>query len=155
MPLPYGRLVHPQPASHTERNIENCHRMHTRHKHLHDKTLTLPIHEHLPLHASQYKQKTRHPSHLLHKHIIYFNTPRLKTIYLQQRRYTTNFPTDPTYSHYSRHKNKLASYTYIVSRHLVTRGNNKIMRTPPPLISIVDSPQVREHSRATIRTVFG
>ena len=27
-------------------------------QHLHDETLTLPIHEHLQLHASQYKQKT-------------------------------------------------------------------------------------------------
>ena len=26
-------------------------------------------------------------------------------------------------------------YTYIVSRHLATRGNNKILRTPPPHIS--------------------
>ena len=30
--------------------------------HLHDKTLILPIHEHLQLHASQYKQKIQHPS---------------------------------------------------------------------------------------------
>ena len=27
-------------------------------QHLHDETLTLPIHEHLQLHASQYKHKT-------------------------------------------------------------------------------------------------
>ena len=26
-----------------------------------DETLTFPIHEHLQLHASQYKQKTQHP----------------------------------------------------------------------------------------------
>ena len=30
-------------------------------------TLILPIHEHLQLHASQYKQKTQHPSHPLHR----------------------------------------------------------------------------------------
>ena len=30
-------------------------------QHLHDKTLILPIYEHLQLHASQYKQKTQHP----------------------------------------------------------------------------------------------
>ena len=47
-------------------------------QHLHDETLTLPIHEHLHLHASQYKQKTQHPSHPPHKHATYFNTPRLK-----------------------------------------------------------------------------
>ena len=46
--------------------------------HLHDETLTLPIHEHLQLHTSQYKQKTQHPSHPLHKYTTYSNTPRLK-----------------------------------------------------------------------------
>ena len=50
-------------------------------QHLYDETLTLPIHEHLQLHASQYKQKTQHPSHPLHKHTTYFNTPRLKKHY--------------------------------------------------------------------------
>ena len=64
-------------------------------QHLHDETLTLPIHEHLQLHASQYKQKTQHPSHPLHKHTTYFNTPRLKkTTIFNNGRYTTNIPTD-------------------------------------------------------------
>ena len=36
-------------------------------QHLHDETLKLSIHEHLQLHASQYKQKTQHPSHPLQK----------------------------------------------------------------------------------------
>ena len=49
-------------------------------QHLHDETLTLPIHEHLQLHASQYKQKIQHPSHPLHT--TYFNTPRQKKQYL-------------------------------------------------------------------------
>ena len=93
-------------------------------QHLHDETLTLPIHEHLQLHASQYKQKTQHPSHPLHKHTTYFNTPRLK------------------HSHYNRHKNKHAPYTVIhisiASRHLATRGNTKIVRTPPPHIISYD-----------------
>ena len=47
-------------------------------QHMHDETLILSIHEHLLLHASQYKQKTQHPSHPLHKHTTYFNIPRLK-----------------------------------------------------------------------------
>ena len=47
-------------------------------QHLHDETLIFHIHEHLQLHASQYKQKTQHPSYPLHKHTTYFNTPRLK-----------------------------------------------------------------------------
>ena len=78
-------------------------------QHLHDETLTLPIHEHLQLHASQYKQKTQHPSHPLHKHTTYFNTPRhfLTTAATQQ-----TFPPTP-HSHYNRHKNKHVPYTHI------------------------------------------
>ena len=103
-------------------------------QHLHDETLTLPIHEHLQLHASQYKQKTQHPSHPLHKHTTYFNTPRLKkpTIF-NNGRYTTNIPTDPhTVTTTDIKTNMRHIHTSIVSRHLATRGNNKILRTPPP-----------------------
>ena len=65
-------------------------------QHLHDETLILSIHKHLQLYASQYKQKTQHPSHPLHKHTIHFNTPRLKqTTIFNNGRYTTNIPTDP------------------------------------------------------------
>ena len=39
--------------------------------HLHDETPTLPMHEHLQLHGSQYKQKTQHLSHPLHKYTTY------------------------------------------------------------------------------------
>ena len=74
----------------------------TRHKtqdtniqHLHDETLTLPIHEHLQLHASQYKPKTQHPLHPLHKHTTYVNTSSLKPTIFNNDRYTTIIPTDP------------------------------------------------------------
>ena len=50
-------------------------------KHLHHEILIIPIHEHLQLHASQYKHKTQHPSHPFHKHTTYFNTPRRKKHY--------------------------------------------------------------------------
>ena len=73
--------------------------------------LTLLIHKHLQLHASQYKQKTQHPSHLLHKYTTYFNTPRLKTTIFNNGYYTTNIPRDPPHSHYNRHKNKHVPYT--------------------------------------------
>ena len=79
--------------------------------HLHDEILTLPIHKHLQLHASQYKQETQHPSHPLHSHTTYFNYPRLKPTIFNNDRYTPNIPTDP---------------------HTV---NNKKMRTLPPRIS--------------------
>ena len=82
-------------------------------QHLYDETLTLPIHEHLQLHVSQYKQKTQHPSHLLHKHTTYFNTPRLKTHYFHQRPLHNKHSRRPLHPHYNRHKNKHAPYTYI------------------------------------------
>ena len=67
-------------------------------QHLRDETLTLPIYEHLHLHASQYNQKT-HPSHPLHKHTTYFNTPRLTTLlFLTMATTQQTFPQTPTQS---------------------------------------------------------
>ena len=125
-------------------------------QHLHDETLTLPIHEHLQLHASQYKQKTQHPSHPLHKHTTYFNTPRLKkpTIF-NNGRYTTNIPTDPhTVTTTDTKTNMRHIHTSIVSRHLATRGNNKILRTPPPHISSSEErlPRLTRRTLAQLRT---
>ena len=51
-------------------------------QHLHDETLTLPIDEHIQLHASQYKQKTQHPSHPLHKHNNILQHSNAKTLFL-------------------------------------------------------------------------
>ena len=82
-------------------------------QHLHDETLTLPIHEHQQLHTSQYKQKTQHPSHPLHKYKTYFNTPRLKKHYFKQWPLHNKHSHKPPHSHYNIHKNKHASYTYI------------------------------------------
>ena len=94
-------------------------------QHLHDETLTLPIQEHLQLHVSQYKQKTQHPSHPLHKHTTYFNTPRLKNTIFSNGRYTTNIPTDPhTVTTTEIKTNMRHMHTSIVSRHLATRRNN-------------------------------
>ena len=105
-------------------------------QHLHYETLILPIYQLIQLNTSQYKQKTQHPSHPLHKHTTYFNIPRLKSTIFNNGRYTTNIPTDPHtittryIKTYIRH-----IHTYIVSKHLATRGNNKILYTPPPRIS--------------------
>ena len=116
---------------------------------MHDETLTLPIHDHLQLHASQYKHKTQHPSHPLHKHTIYFNTPRLnKTVHNKHSH-------RPPHSHYNRHKNKQRHiHLSIVSRHLATRGNNKILRTPPPHISSSEEilPRLTCRTLAHLRT---
>ena len=67
-------------------------------QHLHDETHPLPIHEHLQLHASQYKNKTQYPSHPLHKHTTYFNTPRLKQLFLTTADTQQTFSQTPTQS---------------------------------------------------------
>ena len=94
-------------------------------------------------------------SHPLHKHTTCFNTLRLKTHYLYQR------PLHLKHSHIPhtitatdiktnvRHIN-----TSIVSRHLATRSNNKILRTPLPHISISEQilPRLTRHNIAQLRT---
>ena len=116
---------HEETASHAECSIENCHRMHTRHTHTTyaRKTRILPIHEHLQLHASQYKQKTQHPSHPLHKHTsalqvlkhTIFNNGRLqlhnKHSHIPHTVTTIDIKTNMCHIH-----------TSIVSRHLAIRG---------------------------------
>ena len=85
MPLLYGRLLHPRPA------LTNCKSCRTQHWELpqdEHKTQTyntcMTKHSHFP-YTSTYSsthhntnKKTQHPSHPLHKHTTYFNTPRLK-----------------------------------------------------------------------------
>ena len=80
--------------------------------------------------------KTQHSSHPLHKHTTYFNTTRLKNTLFNNYRYTTNIPTYPhTITTTDIRTTMRHIHTYIVSWHLATRGNNKILRTPPPHIS--------------------
>ena len=117
-------------------------------QHLHDKTLTLPIHKHLQLHASQYKQN----------HIPYTNTQhtsRLKNTIFNNGHYTTNIPTDPHKVTTTDIKTNMRHiHTSIVSRHLATRGNNKILRTPPPHTSSSEErlPRLTRRTLAHLRT---
>ena len=84
-------------------------------QHLQGETLTLPLHEHLQLHASQYKQKTQPPSHLLHKHTTYYGTPRLKNTIFNNGPITTNIPTDPNTVTTTDIKQTCAIYTHLLS----------------------------------------
>ena len=96
---------------------------------MHDETLTLTA-PCLSIHTEK-----QHPSHHLHKHITYFNTPTLKTPLSSTTTATQQTCQQTPHSHYNRHKTNLRHiHTSIVSRHLATRGNNKILRTPPPHI---------------------
>ena len=63
-------------------------------QHLHDETLILPIHDHLQLHASQYKQNTQYPSHTPYTNIQHTSTFNKPSIF-NNGRYTTNISTDP------------------------------------------------------------
>ena len=103
-------------------------------QHMHAEALILPIHDHLKLHVSQYKQKTQHPSHPLYKHTS--TLQGTKTLSLTTAATQQTFPTDlHTVTTRDIKTNVRHIHTYIVSRHLATRGNNKILRTPPPHIS--------------------
>ena len=86
----------------------------------------------------------------------YFNTPRLKkTTIFNNGRYTTNIPTDPhTVTTTDIKTNMRHIHTSIVSRHLATRGNNKILRTPPPHTSSSEEiiPRLTRRTLAQLRT---
>ena len=109
---------------------------------MHDETIILHIHEHLLLHESQYKQKTQHPPHPLHKHTTYNilqHSKAKKNTIFNNNLHNKHSP----HSQHNRHKNKHAPYTYIyflyASSHI----------TPPPHIS--SSEEIL--SRLTRRTI--
>ena len=89
------------------------------------------------VHSRPYSS-TRHNTNRKHnKHTTYFNTPRLKNTIFNKGRYTTKIPTDlhTVTTTTDKKTNMCHIHAFIVSRHLATRGNNKILRTPPPNIS--------------------
>ena len=70
-------------------------------------------------------------------------------------RYTPNIPTDPhTVTTTDIKTNMRHIHTSIVSRHLATRGNNKILRTPPPHTSSSEEilPRLTRRTLAQLRT---
>ena len=83
-------------------------------QHLHDETLILPIHEHLQLHTTQYKQKTQHPSHPLHKHTTYFNNKTTK-LFLTTAATQQIFPHTPTQSLQQTQKQTCTIYIHLLS----------------------------------------
>ena len=129
--------------------------MYTRHKHASAWRNTQTSHTLAPTAPRvTIQKKTQHPWH----HLItqtYLNTPRVKisTIFNNDC-YTTNIP---TYTHTITttdiKTNMRHIHTSIVSRHLSTRGNNKIVRTPPPHISSSEIlPRLARRTLAQLRT---
>ena len=114
--------------------MKNCHRMHTRHKHttsawrnthtFHTQAATAPC-------------VTIQTENSLHKHTTYSTLQCFKNTIFNNSRYTTNM---------------CHLHTSIVSRHLATRDNNKILRIPSPHISaslvapLPDSEQINHSS---------
>ena len=93
--------------------------------------------------------------HNIH-HIPYTNTQHTLTLQGSKNTifnngcYTTNIPTDThTVTTTDIKTNMRPIYTYIVYRHLATRGTNKILRTPPPHTSSSEE----RHPRLTRRTL--
>ena len=104
-----------------------------------DETLTLPIYEHLQLHHNTNR-----------KHNILQHSKAIKNIIFNNGHYTTNIPRPHTITT----TNMCHLHTSIVSRHLATRGNNKILRTPPPHISSSEEirPRITRRTLAQLRT---
>ena len=163
MPLLYGRLLHPRPA------LTNCKSCRTQHWELPQdahKTQTYNIcmtkHSHSP-YTSTYSS-TPHNTNRKHNihHIPYTNTQHTSTLQglkkptiFNNGRYTTNIPTDPhTVTTTDIKTNMHHIHTSIVSMHLATRGNNKILRTPPPHTSISEEilPRLTHRTLAQLRT---
>ena len=120
-PITHIQHTHPQHLSTCTQTFTNHKRtatgctQDTNVQHMHDETLTLPINEHLQLHASQYKQKIQHPSHPLHKYTTYLNTPRLKTLFLITAATQQTFPQTPTQTPQQTYKQTCAIYIHLLS----------------------------------------
>ena len=116
-------------------------------------------HSHSP-YTSTYSS-TPHNTNRKHNihHIPYTNTLQhskaKKNTIFNNGRYTTNIPTDPhTVTTTDIKTNMRHIHTSIVSRHLATRGNNKILRTPPPHTSSSEAilPRLTRRTLAQLRT---
>ena len=127
----------------------------TKHVSLNPDTTTGTLFTPDPVQCKNNTIKTQHPSHSLHRHTTYFNTSRLKKTVFNNGRYTTNIPTDPHTVTTTDIKTDMRHiHTTIVSKHLATRGNNKILRTPPPHIRSSKEilPRLTRRTIAQLRT---
>ena len=84
-------------------------------------------------------------------HNILEHSKAKKNIIFNNGRYTTNIPTVTTTDIKT---NMRHMHTSIASRHLATRGNTKILRTPPPHISSSENilPRITRCTLAQLRT---
>ena len=87
----------------------------------------------MTVHTRHNTNKKHNIHHKSHTNIQHTSTLQgYKNTIFNNGRYTTNIPTDPhTITTTDIKTNMRHTHTSIVSMHLATRGNNKIMRTPP------------------------
>ena len=119
-------------------------------QHLHDETLTHTA----PRLTIQTENTTSITSPTQTHNILQHSKAQKPTIF-NNGRYTTNIPTDPhTVTTTDIKTNMRLIHTSIVSRHLATRGNNKILRTPPPHTSSSEEilPRLTRRTLAQLRT---
>jgi len=126
-------------------------------QYLHDETETLPLTEHLRLHASQLKQKAALPTHPLHK--LTQPTPRPRnmkqTIFNNWEYHTTNINTDPqTITKESNNQNLKTIHHLSVQTYLNNRKPNQILGQLPPTISKTEQtlPRKTRRTLAQLRT---
>ena len=144
-----------QTASHAERSIENCHRMHTRHKCTTSVWRnTLTSHTRAPT-SPRLTIQTENTTSITQTYNILQDSKVKKAISSTTPNTQQAFPTDPhTVTTTDIKINMRHIQTYIVSGHLVTRGNNKILRTPPQQISSSEEifPYLTRRTLAQLRT---
>ena len=116
-------------------------------------------HSHFP-YTSTYSS-THHNTNKKHNihHIPYTNTQHTSTLQGSRNpRFLTTAATQQTFPQTvtttDTKTNMRHIHTSIVSRHLATRGNNKILRTPPPHISSSEErlPRLTRRTLAQLRT---
>ena len=132
------RHKHQQTTDNTKHRTQNSNWVHNRHKHLHDETHTLPIKEHLQLHASQIRPKSQHPTHPLH----YITIPRRK-------KQTTYNNTDYTRDIDTNDDVKITTNMKHIHTTIVRKYLNKVTNTIPPTVHHFETTL----SRATHRTL--
>ena len=123
-------------------------------RHLHDETLTPHTRAPTAPRLTIQTENTTSITSPTQTHNILQHPKAKRTQFITTAATQQTFLQTP-YSHYNRHKNKLRHiHTSIVSRHLATRGNNKILRTPPPYISSSEErlPRLTRRTLAQLRT---
>jgi hypothetical protein len=125
-----------QTIQNTALRIATCSTADTNQSHLHTETKTLPIDQHLRLHASQLGPKAQAPTHPLHTHTKPYNPPRLmKQTVFTNRNYTTNISIEPDQATTeTQNRRKKQIHTTITTNYIDNLPNNDVLSAPAQAI---------------------